>query len=298
MGPEPAAAPGTETARAADDADRDPPASVAPPPLPAPAKDAPAKEAAPRLPFSRVVDRIAVWVAVFLAGMVLAMASIIARERRAAPPTPPEPPPAHGENVRLRGQRSIYLVFGETLYEYPDSSTLAACTGWHPNVVREVGALPAWPSRPLPSVLRHGWMGGHLPVVSDHPQNRTAYVPVGCILPGVPTPETLDSIFGSGALERMLEVPDSVLQRLPRAFVARGHALRPAGTLIRAPDGRIRWITYHGGAMEVLHADVLESYCRSPDDALPVSAAEFAYYKAWTWLRPRPRTCRRRAARR
>jgi hypothetical protein len=47
--------------------------------------------------------------------------------------------------------------------------------------------------------------------------------------------------------------------------------------------------------MDVLHAGVLESYCRSPDEALRVGAAEFAYYKAWTWLRPRPRGCRRAA---
>lgn len=282
------AVPGPETARAAD-GDGDPPVVVAAGPAPAPAEDVRAGDA--DAPMPPAIDRTAVWLAVILAGVVLALAVTIAEDRRANPPVRPVTPPAHGENVRLRGDRSVYLVFGETLYEYPDSSTLSVCTGWHPDVVREVPALPPWPSRRLPSVLRHGWMGGHLPVVSDHPQDRTAYVPVGCILPGVPTPATLDSIFGSGAVGRMLEVPDSIIKRLPRASVARGHPLRPAGTLIRSPDGRIRWITYHGGALEVPHPTVLESYCRSPDEAISVSAAEFAYYRAWSWLRPRARAC-------
>jgi hypothetical protein len=111
------------------------------------------------------------------------------------------------------------------------------------------------------------------------------------VLPDVPGPATLDSIFGSGALTRMLQVPDSVLQRLPRAAVARGYPLRPAGTLIRGPDGRIRWITFHGGALDVPRPGVLASYCRSADEAVSVTAAEFAYYQAWTSLRPRPRAC-------
>ncbi|HEX6039557.1 AfsR/SARP family transcriptional regulator [Longimicrobium sp.] len=290
-----APAPGPETERAAD-ADHDPPVSPAPPPSPGPMEDAAGKDAVVRLPWMLVMDRVLLWPILVLVGVVLALAIRGAEERSAAAPALPDAPPAHGENVRLRGERSIYLVFGETLYEYPDSSTLSVCTGAHPEVVREVRALPPWPSRRLPSVLRHAWMGGHLPIVSDHPQNKTAYVPVGCIAPGVPSPRTLDSIFGSGALGRMLEVPDSVLQRLPRAFVAHGHPLRPAGTLIRSPDGRIRWITYHGGSLDVPDPAVLPAYCRGVDEVVAVSAAEFAYYKPWAWLRPRDRGCPRRTS--
>lgn len=284
--------PGAETARAAD-VDPDPPGPLAPPPPPRRGEDAPAGRAEPRPPAGRMRDRVTLWVAVILAGVVLALAMAIARERRGREASPAEPPPTHGENVLVRGERQVYLVFGDTLYAYPDWSTVAVCTGWHKGVVREVRALPPWPRRALPSVLRHGWMGGHLPVVSDDPQRKTVYVPVGCILPGVPNPETLDSIFGSDALGRMLEVPDSVLRRLPRAFVARGHPLRPAGTLLRGPDGRIRWITYHGGALAVPDPSILATYCRSADEAISVGAAEFAYYRTWTWLRPSRRACPR-----
>lgn len=277
-----------ETTRAAD-ADRHPPVSGAPALAPGAAQDGRADDA--RLPFSLVMDRIALWLAVILASVVLGMGIALQVERRAAVPPATEAPPAHGEHVRLRGGHSVYLVFGERLYEYPDSSTLSVCTGWHPDVVREVRALPAWPSRRLPSVLRHAWVGGHLPIVSDHPQDRTAFVPVGCVIPGVPTPGTLDSIFGTGSVDRLLEVPDSVIRQLPRAFVARGHPLRPAGTLIRSPDGRVRWITYHGGSLDVPDPATLADYCRAADEAVPVSTREFAYYKPWSWLRPRERAC-------
>jgi DNA-binding SARP family transcriptional activator len=220
--------------------------------------------------------------------LATAMLAAVAAVWSHAPPTgePPEPPPGHGEIVRLQGTGRVYLAFGETLYEYPDTVTLCVCTGWHPEIVREVRTLPVWPRRMLPSVSRHGWLGSQLPVVSDHPMDKTAYVAVGCIFPGVPDPPTLDSIFGSGALGRLLEVPDSVLRRLPRAFVARGHPLRPAATLIRGPDERIRWITYHGGALDVDDPAVLASYCRSADEAVSVSADEFRYYRPWATLRP------------
>ena len=225
-----------------------------------------------------------------MAGVLVLLLGIGVRERTAALRTGAELP-AHGESVRLRGGGQVYLAFGEKLYEYPDSATLCVCTGWRPEVVRRVRALPPWPRARMPSVLRHGWIGSALPVVSDHPQDKTAYVAVGCVLPGVPDPQTLDSIFGSGALGRMLEVPDSVLRQLPRAFIARGHPLRPSGTLIRGPDDRIRWITYHGGALEVEDPRVLATHCRSPDEAVSVSAREFRYYKPWARLQPGTGRC-------
>jgi hypothetical protein len=232
----------------------------------------------------RRADRrsVALWLVVVLLAALLALKITLAREGTGSEPA--EHPPAHGESVRLRGTDRIFLAFGETLYEFPDSYTLCMCTGWHPGVVREIRALPPWPRHVLPSATRHTWMGRTLPVVSDHPVDRTAYVPVGCILTGIPTPETLDSIFGSGAMDRMLEVPDSVLERLPRAFVARGHPLRPAGTLIRGPDNRVRWIIYHGGAMEVTDPSLLATHCRSPDHVVPVQEPEFSYYRPWSTL--------------
>lgn len=270
---EPAAAvlpPGTE----AEDA----PAAVSEPPARSPAP-AEATGAGPRT--ARAPSR-GLALGLALAGALLMLMVSLARDREGS--APPERPPVHGESVRLRGSGRIFLAFGETLYEFPDSSTLGVCTGWYPGVVREIRALPPWPRRVLPSVTRHTWMGGSFPVTSDDPADTVAYVPVGCILPGVPTPETLDSIFGSGARERMLQVPDSVLARLPRAFVARGHPLRPAGTLIRGPDNRVRWITYHGGALEVTDPNLLATHCRSPDDAVSVDEREFRYYRPWGTL--------------
>jgi len=206
--------------------------------------------------------------------------------------------PGHGESLRLRGARPGYLAFADTLYAYPDWATLHACTGMRPAVARRVRRLPDWPRPELPTVLRHPWMGESVPIVSDDPADRTAYVVVGCILAGVPDPATLDSIFGPGALGRMKEVEDSVLRRLPRAFIARGHPVRPAGTLIRAPDGRVRWITYHGGALAVEGAAVLATHCRAPADAVPVSEAEFRYYRPFATLQPARGGCREVAARR
>lgn len=255
------------------------PPRVADAPGDSPRRAAPGEEG-----IDRGADRrsLTLWLSMVLVGVLLALMITVAQERASSAPA--ENPPAHGESVRLRGTDRIYLAFGETLYEFPDGETLWVCTGWHPGVVREIRALPPWPRNRLPSVRDFAWMGGALPVVSDHPADKTAHVAVGCIHPGVPNPETLDSIFGSEALGRMLEVPDSVLRRLPRAFIARGHPLRPAGTLIRGPDNRVRWITYHGGALEVTDPSLLATHCRSPDEAVSVDEREFRYYRPWGTL--------------
>ncbi|MBW3572778.1 MAG: hypothetical protein KY467_16910, partial [Gemmatimonadetes bacterium] len=206
----------------------------------------------------------------------------------------PPDPVRHGETVRQRGDGGVYLAFAETLYAYPDSATLRACTGVRTPAVREVRRLPAWPRRRLPSVREHAWMGGTVPVVSDHPATRPAYVAVGCILARVPDPPTLDSIFGPGALERMTEAPDPVLRAMPRAFIARGHPVRRAGTLVRGPDGGMRWVTYHGGALAVADSGMLARWCRTPREAVDVSAAEYGYYRPFGWLPARRGECRRR----
>jgi DNA-binding SARP family transcriptional activator len=225
---------------------------------------------------------VALWLSLLILGALLTLTMAIARERARSEPA--EHPPAHGESVRLRGTHRIFLAFGETLYEVPDSATLCACTGWYPDMVRQIRALPPWPQRMLPSVMDYSWIGGNVPLVSDDPADTTVFVAAGCIRPSVPNRETLDSIFGSGANAKPLTVPDSVLSRLPQGFIARGHPLRPAGTLIRGPQNRVRWITYHGGALEVTDPSLLATHCRSVEEATTVDEREFDYYRPWGTL--------------
>jgi hypothetical protein len=229
-----------------------------------------------------------IWIAAALALAVLLVIAL----RSLDPPPPSVEHAGHGETVGERGGSDVYLVFAETLYAYPDTATLHACTHRTP-AIREVGRLPPWPRRRLPSVRENPWMGGAVPVVSDHPLDKTAFVAVGCVLAGVPSRETLDSIFGARALERMLEVPQATVEAMPRAFIARGHPLRPAGTLIRSPDGLLRWITYHGGALAVADSALLATHCRTPGDAVDVSKAEFRYYRPFARLHPAAGECRR-----
>lgn len=242
----------------------------------------------PPLPPARLRGR-KVWIA--LAGLVAA-AAMLALGMRIRPPATDTEPVGHGESLRERGGSQAYLVFAETLYAYPDTATLRACTGVRTPAVREMRTLPAWPRVGLPSVRHHPWMGDTVPVVTDNPHVKPAYVAIGCVLAGVPDPPTLDSIFGAGALARLLEVPHSVLEAMPKAFVARGHRVRPAGTLIRSPDGMMRWITYHGGALSVADSAVLATWCRSPHEAVDVSAAEFRYYRPFGRLHRGKADCR------
>jgi DNA-binding SARP family transcriptional activator len=198
-----------------------------------------------------------------------------AAEMRDAPAVAP---PGYGEVIRVAGHAAAYLFMGDTVYEYPDSATLRACTGGWPDVAREVPTLPRLPRRVLPSVNDRPWMGSATPIVSDHPSDKTAYVAVGCVRVGIPNPPTFESIFGHGGWDRMIEVPDSVVHSLPRLFVARGHPVRPAGTLLRSRDGRVRWILFHGGAADA-SPRALAAHCRAPSDALAATDAEFNYYR-------------------
>jgi DNA-binding SARP family transcriptional activator len=249
---------------------------------------APARVAPPTPPTARWNRRWGMALgALLVAAMALAL-GIRVLNRPAAPERV-----GHGETLRERGGTRVYLAFAETLYAYPDTATLQACTGVRTPAIREVDALPPWPRAQLPSVREHPWIGGTAPVVTDHPRVRPAYVPIGCILAGVPDPSTLDSIFGPGALDRMTEVPHSVLASMPQAFAARGHPVRPAGTLIRSPGGALRWITYHGGALAVADSAVLATWCRTPGEAVDVGLAEFRYYRPFGELHPATTECRR-----
>ncbi|HEX2211813.1 MAG TPA: bacterial transcriptional activator domain-containing protein [Longimicrobium sp.] len=270
----------------------DPPTANAGPPR-SPAADPPVDSLPPANEHDRPL-RPPRWLAGRLGALVLALAILLTVVIwMMLRPPPPIDPIGHGETVRKRGDPRLYLAFAETLYAYPDMATLYACTGLRTPAVREVRRLPAWPRARLPSVRAHSWMGDTLPVVTDHPKVRPAYATVGCILAPAPDPPTLDSIFGPGSLGRLIEVPHSVLDGMPEAFAARGHPVRRAGTLIRAPDGSLRWITYHGGALAVVDSALLATWCRAPGDAVDVSAREFRYYRPFARLYPAPHDCRR-----
>jgi len=59
--------------------------------------------------------------------------------------------PVDGEFVRQTGTNTVFLSYGRVLYGVQDGQTLRACTGGREKVVREVGALPGWDRRTLPS---------------------------------------------------------------------------------------------------------------------------------------------------
>src|SRR3954452_13150559 len=203
----------------------------------------------------------------------------------------PELPPGHGESIRAENGGPVYLAYAETLWRYPDAPTLDRCLGGWPQRVRRVRRLPRWPRRVLPSVATHPWQGGMAPVVTDHPGYPTQHVAVGCVLAPVPDPPTFQVIFGNREWSRSYEEADSVLRASPRTKEAEPFPVRPAGTLIRVDGGGVKWVVYHGGALTAT-ARVLATYCRSPADAVSVSAAEYAYYQAPAALPPADPPCR------
>jgi DNA-binding SARP family transcriptional activator len=199
--------------------------------------------------------------------------------------------PGHGESIRLVQGGPVYLAYAETLWRYPDAATLDRCLGGWRQRIRRVEALPEWPRRVLPSVAAHPWQGGMVPVVTDHPQLPTQHVAVGCVLAPVPDPPTFQAIFGNRDWNRSYGEADSVLRATPRTKEAAPYPVRAAGTLIRDPGGGLKWIVYHGGALTAT-ARLLGTYCRSPKEAVLVSAAEYAYYRAAAALPPADPPCR------
>jgi DNA-binding SARP family transcriptional activator len=203
----------------------------------------------------------------------------------------PELSPGHGESIRAEERGPVYLAYAETLWRYPDAATLDRCLGGWPQRVRRVRRLPHWPRRTLPSVATHPWQGGMAPVVTDHPEYPTQHVAVGCVLAPVPDPPTFRAIFGDREWSRSYEEADSVLRASPRTKEAEPFPVRPAGTLVRVDGGGVKWVVYHGGALTAT-ARVLATYCRAPADAVSVSAAEYAYYRAPAALPPADPPCR------
>ncbi len=189
------------------------------------------------------------------------------------------PEPHNGESIRPRGEDRTFLVFGRTLYEYPDRPTREACTGSGPGVVRDVDGVPGWPHARLPSIREYPWLSGRVPLVSDNRADITAHVLVGCVLAAIPSREVFTRIFGDAGWERMEMVSDSVLRSLPRMTVLAAYPRRPAGTLIRGSGGKLKWVVFYEGALSVSGPRVLESHCRSAAQAIRVSDAEFSAYR-------------------
>jgi len=199
--------------------------------------------------------------------------------------------PGYGESIRLAQGGPVYLAYAETLWRYPDAATLDRCLGGWRQRIRRVQALPEWPRRVLPSVAAHPWQGGMAPVLTGLPQFPTQHVVVGCVLAPVPDPPTFKAIFGHLEWNRSYREADSVLRATPRTREAAPYPVRAAGTLIRDGRGGLKWIVYHGGALTAT-ARLLATYCRSPREAVLVSAAEYAYYRATAALPPADPPCR------
>jgi len=203
---------------------------------------------------------------------------------------------ARGEVIRARGGRTAYLVFGDTLYAFPDAATLERCLGGYPRV-RTVRALPPRPRRMLPSVRAHPWLGGQGAVTADDPGPITQYVAVGCVLSPIPDALTFREIFGHTDWPSSARDADTLLQHMPRIHQADPFPLRPAGTLIQGAGDSIRWVAYHGGALSVHGDAVLATYCRTRREVQRVPDAEFRYYQSRAELPPAAVPCRRKPRR-
>ncbi|HET7230881.1 MAG TPA: BTAD domain-containing putative transcriptional regulator [Longimicrobium sp.] len=204
----------------------------------------------------------------------------------------PVPVVGRGEVIQAKDDR-VYLVFGDTLYAFPDTATRERCLGGWPRV-RRVHVLPPLPRRTLPSVRVHRWLGGSVAVVADDPSRLEQSVPVGCVLAPVPDWLTFRAIFGHMDGAASARAPERVLRRLPRIRQAEAFVVRPPGTLIQGAGDSIRWVAFHGGALSVRGQGVLATYCRTRADVVRVTENEFQYYRSEALLPPAAAPCRRR----
>lgn len=290
-----------------------PPAPPAPPPCPPPPPPEPA-EPAPAYAVADVDEEADDWTPApppahppapaeagarsHCAGWALVAGAIIVVLVRAvlagllgAQPAPPPAPPGDGESIRAAAGGPVYLAYAGRLWRYPDAATLDRCLGGWRHRVRRVRALPDWPRRTLHAVATYPWQGGADPVVADDPLAPTQHVAVGCVLAPIPDPRTFRAIFGHTEWSRSRPEDDSVLRASPRTPEAGAFPLRLAGTLLRSPGGEMKWVVYHGGALAV-SPRALASYCRRAEEAVAVTAAEFAYYRAPAALPPAGAPCR------
>lgn len=193
----------------------------------------------------------------------------------------PPAEPVSGEFIRQAGTLGVFLVHNNTLYGIPDEQTLRACTGGREKVVREVSSLPAWQQKTLPSAgsptsRPHGrvWMFGDRPIKSS--AGGAAYVLVGCVKSGIPTPTTYQAIYGDQNWDRIVTVPDADFQALPEGALAQQTPLRRAGTMVES-GGWVKWVTSQNTALGVPTAETVNSYCRGWTELVTSSAEHAAY---------------------
>lgn len=74
---------------------------------------------------------------------------------------------------------------------------------------------------------------------------------------------------------------------------AHPYPVRIAGTLVQGAGGEVKWVIFHGGALDV-PPGLLSGYCRSLREVVRVPDAEFEYYRAFASLPPADPPCRHR----
>lgn len=202
-------------------------------------------------------------------------------------------PPVDGQNYHDQSTSAIWLAMAGRRYGYTDWETFQTCNGSHGN---RFVSLPSAGEIPYGGVLlsvlayddRNEWMRGRRPVKSS--TNSTVWVVSGCVKSGIPDPATFNDIFGSGGWDKMVTVPQSVLDALPTGPVARAPNYAP-GTLIKGTGSEVRWVTYHGGALGIPSPEVLASHCRSFNEMVVVPQAVFDRYPSRGVLQMGPGHC-------
>jgi murein DD-endopeptidase MepM/ murein hydrolase activator NlpD len=187
-----------------------------------------------------------------------------------------------GENYQAYGGGALFLGFGGTLWGYRDWDTFETCNGSHPNRFRQVSSLGGVTLRTLPSVhgrpgeYRDDWMGGRRPVMAS--SGGPVWVVVGCVKAGIATTAAFEAIFGAGAWDKIVRVPQALLDSLPTGPNA-VPTVWPSGTIIRSSSGEaVKWVTHEAGSLLVPSPEVLASQCRAFAEVVIVSPATFAAY--------------------
>jgi len=225
-----------------------------------------------------------------LAGVLLAAMLALFPVLRVGRPPRHDAGAVSGEVIHVARGRA-YLVFGDTLYAFPDEGTMWRCLGGWPRV-RRVRALPPLPRRMLPSAKANAWLGDTIAVMSDDPARQTQYVSAGCVLSLIPDPRTLAAVVGHTDILRSARATEALLLTVPRTpGFAGAFPLRAAGTLIQGPGDSIRWVIHHGGALAAGDPEILATYCRTRSEAVRVSTAEFRYYQPRATLPPASAPC-------
>lgn len=183
--------------------------------------------------------------------------------------------PGNGEYFTVAGTEKVYLAFAGLRWKVPDPTTLSACTGGFPGLVREVPSMPPLRSGgTLPTMREHPWMAGQKAVMLEG--DTSVFALVGCVRSAIPTRAVFETIFGLAGWRDVVEVPDSLLRRTPRGPEVMV-PLRRAGTVLWASGTpRLLWVTHSGGGLRVVAPKDAAFYCRG--DLVAVDRLEFASY--------------------